>query len=164
MYKLATVWPSRKNTQLGCYARLRTAIHPAACDKTTSFANNAKVRWPAVTATIDCIFSHGATKNLSLKSEVRSADKYLFLHMKNSEWEFSWSSNSVAFLTCELVFPTGFSTTQRFWGIWITIQLTILNNSNHAWLEGECWDRQSKPVVWGWVLLIEQLLWCMFYL
>ena len=27
------------------------------------------------------------------------------------------------------------------------IDLTIPNNSNHAWLEGECWDKQSKPMV-----------------
>ena len=53
-----------------------------------------------------------------------------------------------------------FSTTQRFWCTWTTIQLTIPNNSNHAWLEGECWDRQSKPVV----LIIEWLLWLVCYL
>ena len=86
MYKLATVRPSRKNTRLSCYAGLRTERYSPS-SLWQNHVLNAKVHRPAVTATIDCFFSHGATENLSLKSEVGSADKYLFLHTKNSEQE-----------------------------------------------------------------------------
>ena len=69
--------------------------------------------------------------------------------------QVNYGEKEISFLMCELIFPTGFSTTQRFWCTWMTIQLTIPNYSNQSWLEGECWDRQSKAMVWGQLLIIE---------
>ena len=42
---------------------------------------------------------------------------------------------------------------------WVAVDDRISNNNDvMIKIRTRCWDRQPKPVVWGWVLIIEQFL------